>query len=158
MKQNRVSKLLVWGFESTIDYRFRLTPTDFQRLGLEAPAQDREEFISQEEFAALLARLQAMGYAPSSAPGGSPFISALAAQEWLTAGGRKDTSAFFIGAVPQAARDLLPPHQAPVIAHARLSVGATGTLSLENPEGRAKLMLAVPEGRFLDDEDRKSVV
>ncbi len=150
LKQNRVSKLLVWGFESTIDYRFRLTATDFQPLGLAAPAQDREEFISQEEFAALLARLQSMDYTPSPAPGGSPFISALAAQEWLLAGGHKDAAAFFIGALPQAARDLLPPHLTPVIAHARLTPGATGTLSLENTQARAKVMLAVPEGRFLD--------
>ncbi len=142
--------LLLWGFQGTIDYRAELSAGQFEALGMTPPAEDQERFVTRQELAAVLDDLTRLGIETSKTPGGSPLMSALAADAWLR---EQDVAAQsrFIGARPQGLSSLIDPASGPVLELAELDPRIGGTLSLEYRPASAKIMLSVPDGRWLDD-------
>lgn len=145
-------RLLMWGFQSTVDYRARLAPAEFEALGFEPPLVDAEVFVSRQEFSHLLQRVLARGHQVAVVPGGSPLLSALAAQEWLLRNGRGSRAGVrFVGGMAAALPLLIEPRLREVIEHATSHGEIVGTLALEHREASAKVMLTVPDGRWLDE-------
>jgi hypothetical protein len=91
--------VLFWGFQGTLDHRAELTEDQFHALQLEAPQEDQEHFVSKGELNAALEQVRRLGIAYTTAPGGSPLISALTAEVWFRANGSNAASRF-IGARP----------------------------------------------------------
>jgi hypothetical protein len=77
-------------------------------------------------------------------------MSALMAQGWLTARDT-DVCSYFVGARPEGLESLIGPRQRETVRFAAIDPRIGGTLALEHRPASAKLMLAVPEGRFLDE-------
>jgi hypothetical protein len=145
------TRLLLWGFQGTIDYRASLSEAEFEGLGLTAPAEDHEVFITQVQLASYVEKLKDLGCQVVQAPGGGPLLSALAADAWSTAQDR-GLIARFVGAKPRGLAASLPEHGAAVCAYAEVDPRIGGTLALEFRPASSKLMLAVPSGRWLDSE------
>jgi hypothetical protein len=141
--------LLLWGFQGTIDFRTQLTGTQFEALGMTPPTEDRELFVAKDNVERLLDSVRGLGVEVSPAPGGSPLVSALTAQGWAR-GSEAPLQARFLGAAPPELGDLISPEDAPVIAHASFNPAIGATLALEYRPASAKLMVSVPEGRWLD--------
>jgi hypothetical protein len=142
--------VLFWGFQGTLDHRASLTAGQFRLLDIEPPEEDVERFVSKAELNATLEHLERLGVPHSTAPGGSPLISALTADAWFRANAPHAASRFvgvrpdgLSGYVDAEARDTLS------LAEANPVIG--GTLALEYRPTNSKLMLSVPDGRWLDE-------
>jgi hypothetical protein len=142
--------LLFWGFQGTIDHRANLTAGQFEALGMTPPAEDQERFIAKPELSALLDELTRLDISTSKSPGGSPLMSALAADAWLRQQGA-EARARFVGARPQGLSQLVPETSSGVFELAEADPRIGGTLALEYRPASAKIMLSVPDGRWLDD-------
>ncbi len=142
--------LLLWGFQGTIDYRAELSAGQFGALGMTPPAEDQERFVSKQEVAALVDELTRRGIETSKRPGGSPLMSALAAGAWLREQGA-DAASRFIGARPPGLSALVDAEATEALELAEPDPRIGGTLSLEYRPASAKIMLSVPDGRWLDD-------
>lgn len=147
---HREESLLFWGFQGTVDYRVQLQPVDFEPLGVAFPAEDREEFVTRERLDELLARLRADAREIRWNTGGSPLISALTAAHWAVET-HVPVRSYFLGNVPARLMDDLPDAALPVVRYARHADEVAGTLSLEHLAASKKVMLAVPDGRWLDE-------
>ena len=146
-----LQSLLFWGFEGTIDHRISLDDAGFRELDLEPPQEDQERFVTRAELNALLERLRQTGHAPSSAPGGSPLISAVTASNWLRGQGAPATVRF-VGARPQGLSGYVKGGSRGLLSLAPVNPAIGGTLALEYRPSSSKLMLSVPDGRWLDED------
>jgi hypothetical protein len=142
--------LLFWGFEGTIDHRISLDDAGFHELDLEPPQEDQERFVTRAELSALLERLRQTGHAPSSAPGGSPLISAVTASNWLRGQG-SPAAVRFVGARPRGLSGYVKRGSRGLLSLAPVNPAIGGTLALEYRPASSKLMLSVPDGRWLDE-------
>lgn len=153
MVNSSLQKLMLWGFQGTVDYRFQLQPEEFMRLGYDAPAADLEVFVSPGELAQVMSSLAVGMSRPGGALGGSPLISAVRAQEWISKLGMSASMrSCFVGVLPVEAGRLLPPSVRGVVEFAEFSNEIRGTICLENIAHSTKLMLSVPRGRWLNQE------
>ncbi len=146
-----VENLILWGFQGTIDYRAQLGAGDFQKLGIEAPGEDTETFVSKSQLAELIESVEGLSIEVARTAGGSPLMSALAAASWFEATDAPGSVSRFVGAVPEDLTELVPEHRRPVLEFATPSSSIAGTLSLEHAPTSAKHMFAVPDGRCLDE-------
>ena len=142
--------LLFWGFQGTIDHRVSLDEDQFHALGLEPPAEDQERFVSRSELNSMLERLQGLGLTPASTPGGSPLISALTAAAWFS-DQHAHAAARFVGARPMGLSGYVDSDARNILSLAQANPAIGGTLALEYRASNSKLMLAVAEGRWLDE-------
>jgi hypothetical protein len=143
--------LLLWGFQGTIDYRCSIDAGIFHRLFLPVPQEDEERFITRTELEETVRSLERFGVEVLRTPGGSPLVSALAAASWHESRDDPTIVPRFVGAIPQDLPALVPEHRRPVLGHATASAAIAGTLALEHEPTSAKLMLSVPDGRWLDE-------
>jgi hypothetical protein len=144
---------LFWGCQGTVDYRVPLDEIGFAALGFEAPAEDLELFVTGSEFRELLEQARAVAAAPvAEAPGGSPLVSALASRRWLSRREEVSANAWFVGAFPATLTPLLDDQGREAVRFAFANPAICGTLALEYQPASAKLMLAVPDGRWLGEE------
>ncbi len=144
--------LILWGFQGTVDYRAQLGEAEFRKLGFEAPSEDAEVFVSKDDLLKLVDVVEGMGVQVSRAPGGSPLMSALSVASWCETTQSVDTVVRFVGALPAALAALVPEQRRQVLSFAEIGKEICGTLSLEYAPASAKLMLAVPDGRWLDEK------
>jgi hypothetical protein len=145
-----LQSLLFWGFEGTIDHRISLDEAGFRELGMGPPQEDRERFITRAELSGLLERLRQAGHGPSSVPGGSPLISAVTASNWLR---EQDAPAAvrFVGTRPPGLSGYVQSGSSELLSLALVNPAIGGTLALEYRPASSKLMLSVPDGRWLDE-------
>jgi hypothetical protein len=142
--------VLFWGFQGTLDYRASLTEDQFHALQLEAPQEDQERFVSKRELEAALEQMRRLSIAYATAPGGSPLISALTATAWYRATGAAAASRF-VGAWPASFSSYVDEDARGTLSLAESNPVIGGTLALEYWTTNSKLMLSVPDGRWLDD-------
>lgn len=146
---DRQDRLLVWGFQGTVDHKVRLARDDFLALGFVPPALDLELFVSAAEVSDLLQKLAVRGTTVISTPGGSPLVSALTAARLCEREALAVTSRF-AGNLPKGIAAYLDQVERAAIADAVVNPLIGATLALEYAPASAKLMLAVAEGRRLD--------
>jgi hypothetical protein len=142
--------VLFWGFQGTLDYRATLTEAQFHNLQIEAPTEDLERFVSKRDLNSTLEQLQRLGVPTSTAPGGSPLISALTAAAWFS-DQKADAVARFVGSRPGGLSGYVESTSRDVLSLAESNPVIGGTISLEYRPASTKLVLAVAEGRWLDD-------
>ena len=142
--------VLFWGFQGTLDHRANLTQDQFDELRLETPQEDQERFVSTRELNAALEQMQRLGIAYATAPGGSPLISALTADAWYRSHGAKAASRF-VGARPAGLGGYVDSASTDILSLSVANPVIGGTLALEYRPHNSKLMLSVPDGRWLDD-------
>ncbi|HEY7268501.1 MAG TPA: hypothetical protein VH951_01620 [Dehalococcoidia bacterium] len=144
--------LIAWAAQGTVDYRVSLDKEEFAALGLEPPSEDLELFVPKADVQQMIAAVTALGHDVVATPGGSPLVSTLAAVSWLESHPESGASARFFGAVPDALPPMLPEQRRHLLDYATTSPDICGTLALEYATASAKLMMSVPEGRWLDEE------
>jgi hypothetical protein len=142
--------VLFWGFQGTLDHRASLTADQFHALQLEPPQEDQERFISKRELVEALEQIQRLSIPHATAPGGSPLISALTAGDWYRGAGA-EAVARFIGARPDGLRSYVDGVSQDTLQLSESNPVIGGTLALEYRPANSKIMLSVPDGRWLDD-------
>jgi hypothetical protein len=142
--------VLFWGFQGTLDHRAGLSEDQFHTLQIAPPVEDQERFVSKQEMIATLDQLQRLGVSISTAPGGSPLVSTLTADAWYRGRGANAVSRF-VGARPGGLSGYVDSDSRDALSLAETNPVIGGTLALEYRPTNSKLMLSVPDGRWLDD-------
>lgn len=145
--------VVVWGWESTVDYRFSLSASELTSLGLSLGDSDDESEVSQVFFSRVVNSIQhKLGRAAITGPGGSPLLSALAANQLRSWNPQLPIpEPIFWGIYPPFVRVLA--HEADwshLLRYAIVEPRVVGSLCLECHDRSARQVLSVFEGRVLN--------
>ena len=153
--------VVAWGWESTIDYRYRVTELDGGAASLEPTSRDDETSITPEVFHTLKQQLEtSLGQQATGQPGGSPLLSALTIDElghWNPE--LALPAARFWGIYPPALESMMDSRQPGLLSSygtARPSI--QGSLCIEDQLRSIKRMYSVSQGRRLDPEVEQQLV
>jgi hypothetical protein len=145
--------VIVWGWESTVDYRFSLSSSELASTGLLHYDSDGESGVSQAFFSRVVNSIQhKLGRAAMQGPGGSPLLSALAVNQlrgWNTQ--LVIPEPIFWGICPPLMRVLAQEADwSHLLRYAIIEPRIVGSLCLEYHDRSVRQVLSVFEGRVLN--------
>jgi amphi-Trp domain-containing protein len=152
---NLDSWTVAWGWESTIDYRFEVSPEEWSSLNVPAGESDSEVRIAPREFDKVRDQVESqLGRKALVNPGGSPLLSALAIEDQTRRNAALPLpSSQFWGIYPDALDDLLGARgMDEVLRYGERRDSIKGSLSIENHTLSTKRMYSVFYGRGLGNE------